>query len=128
MQMEQITWLEVRPPPGRAPQEPVQLRLGCFIRQSKRGVLLPSASRVVHAFVKMLGVKLNQFKMVDPNTFYLVNGVRRRTSAVQHNPDVLQYGVWRSERGRSAEELKEQALQAVINQAGKSQAPTAAQP
>lgn len=69
--------------------------------------------RIVRAFVEMFGIKLNKFKMVDPNTFYFVNGVRRRTSAVQRNPDVLQYQVWRRERGQSAEELKEQALQAV---------------
>lgn len=71
----------------------------------------------MHAFVEMLGIEVNEFKMVDPNSFYLVNGVRRKTSAVRHNPDVLQYQVWRSERGKSAEELKEQALQAVSQRA-----------
>lgn len=70
---------------------------------------------MVQAFVEMLGLQLNEFRMVDPNTFYLVNGVRRRTWAVQRDPDVLGYGVWRSERGRSAEELMEQALRAVTS-------------
>uniref|UniRef100_H3CAZ1 Amine oxidase n=1 Tax=Tetraodon nigroviridis TaxID=99883 RepID=H3CAZ1_TETNG len=74
---------------------------------------IPSSHQIVHAFVKMLGLKLNRFQMVDPNTFYLVNGVRRRWSAVQHDPDVLQYQVWRNESGRSAGELKNQALQAI---------------
>lgn len=86
------------------------LRAGRSTCQSKRGLC---AARIVHAFVKMLGLKLNRFQMVDPNTFYLVNGVRRRWSAVQHDPDVLQYQVWRNESGRSAGELKNQALQAV---------------
>lgn len=71
------------------------------------------STSIVHAFVEMFGIKVNKFNMVDPNTFYLVNGVRRRTAAVQQNPDVLHYRVQRRERGRSAEELKEQALQPV---------------
>lgn len=71
------------------------------------------STSIVHAFVEMFGIRVNTFNMVDPNTFYLVNGVRRRTAAVQQNPDVLHYGVQRRERGRSAEELKEQALQPV---------------
>lgn len=81
--------------------------------------------RIVHAFVEMFGIQLNEFNMVDPNTFYLVNGVLRRTSAVQHNPDVLQYRVRRSERGRSAEELNEQALQAVNQTANSRRAASA---
>lgn len=51
--------------------------------ESTCSCLLLSATRIVHAFfVKMLGIEVNKFKMVEPNSFYLVNGVRRRTSAV----------------------------------------------
>lgn len=71
------------------------------------------STSIVHTFLEMFGIKVNKFNMVDPNTFYLVNGVRRRTATVQQNPDVLRYRVQRHERGRSAEELKEQALQPV---------------
>lgn len=71
------------------------------------------STSIVHAFVKMFGIKVSKFNMVDPNTFYLVNGVRSRTAAVWQNPEVLHYQVQRHERGRSAEELKEQAMQPV---------------
>lgn len=51
--------------------------------------------------------------MDDANTFYLVNGQRVRTYTVQTNPDVLKYKVHESEKGKSADELLQQALQKV---------------
>ncbi|XP_035531358.1 L-amino-acid oxidase-like [Morone saxatilis] len=72
---------------------------------------IPSFHRIVHWFAKKLGVKLNTFHMNDPNTFYLVNGVRKRTYTVQTNPDVLKYKVRRSEKGKTADKLLQQALQ-----------------
>uniref|UniRef100_A0A3B3TV69 Amine oxidase n=1 Tax=Poecilia latipinna TaxID=48699 RepID=A0A3B3TV69_9TELE len=50
------------------------------------------------------------FIMDDNNTYYLVNGVKRRNYEVKENPDVLQYNVYESEKGKSAEELLQQAL------------------
>lgn len=66
----------------------------------------------------MFGLKLKTFRMADPNTSYLVNGVRRKTSEVTLNPDVLGYQVWSSERGRSAQQLRQQAEQPVRHTAG----------
>ncbi|XP_039677560.1 L-amino-acid oxidase-like isoform X1 [Perca fluviatilis] len=74
---------------------------------------IPSAHQIVHWFIKTLNVTLNKFKMDDPNTFYLVNGVLTKTSTVQNNPDVLKYNVWQSEKGMSANELLQKALQKV---------------
>lgn len=51
--------------------------------------------------------------MDDPNTFYLVNGQRKRTYAVQTNPDILKYKLESSEKGKSADELLQKALQKV---------------
>lgn len=78
--------------------------------------LLPltlSFYRIVQWFADDLGVKLNEFIMDNPNTFYHVNGKRKRTFAAQANPDVLGYNVWPSEKGKSADELLQQALQKV---------------
>ncbi len=51
--------------------------------------------------------------MDDPNTFYLVNGLRKRTYAVKANPDILDYKVRQTEKGKSADELLQRALQKV---------------
>ncbi|XP_078137939.1 L-amino-acid oxidase-like [Centroberyx gerrardi] len=74
---------------------------------------IPSYHRIVRWFAKKLGIKLNEFVMDDINTFYLVNGLRRKTYAVQEDPDVLKYNLMEHERGKSADELLQQALQKV---------------
>nr|XP_040039018.1 L-amino-acid oxidase-like isoform X1 [Gasterosteus aculeatus aculeatus] len=74
---------------------------------------IPSSHRIVRQFAAKLGVKLNKFNMEDPNTFYLVHGLLKRTYAVKNNPDILQYKVPRGERGKSADELLQRALQKV---------------
>ena len=75
-----------------------------------------SFNRIVHWFLKTLNVKLNEFIMYDPNTFYLVNGLLKNTSTVHNDPDVLKYNVWQSEKGMSANELLQKALQKVCYQ------------
>lgn len=72
-----------------------------------------SVNSIVLWFAKELGLKLNEFIMDDPNTFYLVNGLQKRTRTVQNNPDVLKYKVRKNENGKSADELLQQALQKV---------------
>ncbi|XP_074479432.1 L-amino-acid oxidase-like [Sebastes fasciatus] len=74
---------------------------------------IPSFHKIVNWYAKNLGVKLDEFIMDDPNTFYFVNGVLRRTRTVQRNPDVLKYNVRESEKGKSADKLLQQALQKV---------------
>uniref|UniRef100_A0A3Q2DXI4 Amine oxidase n=2 Tax=Cyprinodon variegatus TaxID=28743 RepID=A0A3Q2DXI4_CYPVA len=74
---------------------------------------IPSFHRIVLWFAEQLGVKLNKFTMDDNNTFYLVNGVKKRTYAVKANPDILNYNVRKSEKGMSADDLLQKALQKV---------------
>ncbi|XP_026225437.1 L-amino-acid oxidase-like [Anabas testudineus] len=74
---------------------------------------IPNFHHIVHSFANELGLKLNKFVMDDPNTFYLVNGQRKRTYAVQTNPDILKYKLESSEKGKSADELLQKALQKV---------------
>ncbi|KAF1380935.1 hypothetical protein PFLUV_G00169230 [Perca fluviatilis] len=72
---------------------------------------IPSTHQIVRWFAKKLKVKLNEFIMYDPNTFYLVNGLLKKTYTVQNDPDVLKYNVTPSEKGKSADELLQKALQ-----------------
>ncbi|KAI4794789.1 hypothetical protein KUCAC02_031840 [Chaenocephalus aceratus] len=74
---------------------------------------IPSFQHIVRWFAKELGVKLNPFIMEDVNTFILVNGLLRKTYAVQADPNILEYNVWKSERGKSANQLMQEAMQKV---------------
>ncbi|KAM9424904.1 L-amino-acid oxidase-like isoform 1-T1 [Pholidichthys leucotaenia] len=74
---------------------------------------IPSFHLIAQYYAKQLGVKLNDFIMDDPNTFYLINGRLKRNYAVQANPDVLGYNVSASEKRKSADKLLQQALQKV---------------
>ncbi|XP_041841767.1 L-amino-acid oxidase-like [Melanotaenia boesemani] len=77
---------------------------------------IPSYHYIVRWFIKELGLKLNRFIMDDMNTFYLVHGLRKKTYAVKANPDILNYKLPEREKGKSADELLQQALQRVIDE------------
>ncbi|KAG7236281.1 hypothetical protein INR49_001197, partial [Caranx melampygus] len=74
---------------------------------------IPEHHKIVRWFISELGLKLNKFRMEDPNTFYLIRGQRKRTYAVKADPDILNYDLPESERGRSADELLQRALKKV---------------
>ncbi|XP_041841769.1 L-amino-acid oxidase-like [Melanotaenia boesemani] len=74
---------------------------------------IPSFHHIVLWFAEKLGVKLNTFNIKDPNTFYLVNEKRKRTYAVEANPNILNYKVRPSEKNSSADELLQKALKPV---------------
>ncbi|XP_024143990.1 L-amino-acid oxidase [Oryzias melastigma] len=74
---------------------------------------IPSFHRIVLWVAAKLRVKMNTFVMDDPNTYYLVNGIKKRTYAVKNNPGLLGYKVEPSEMGMSADELLQLALQKV---------------
>ncbi|NXU78857.1 OXLA oxidase, partial [Oreotrochilus melanogaster] len=71
---------------------------------------LPSKHRLVHEYIRQFGLKLNPFLQTDPNTWYLVRGTRARTKDVDRNPDVLNYPVKPSEKGKSATQLYRETL------------------
>ncbi|XP_030324590.1 L-amino-acid oxidase [Calypte anna] len=71
---------------------------------------LPSKHRLVHEYIRQFGLKLNPFLQNDPNTWYLVRGTRARTKDVDRNPDVLNYPVRPSEKGKSATQLYRETL------------------
>ncbi|KAF3698133.1 L-amino-acid oxidase [Channa argus] len=77
---------------------------------------IPIFHNIVVYVAETLGVKLNEFIMDDPNTFYCVNGQQEKTSTVQSNPDILRYNVLESEKGKSADALLQQALNKVITE------------
>nr|BAI66016.1 L-amino acid oxidase [Platichthys stellatus] len=74
---------------------------------------IPSTHKIVLFFVELLKLKLNEFIMTDPNTFYLVNGIKKRTFEVNAHPDILGYNLEGNEKGKSADQLLQQALKKV---------------
>ncbi|XP_034425164.1 L-amino-acid oxidase-like [Hippoglossus hippoglossus] len=76
---------------------------------------IPKSHEIVRWFVKSLGLKLNKFIMTDNNTFYLVNGIKKRTSEVKREPDILGYNLEGHEKGKSADKLLQQALKKVYD-------------
>uniref|UniRef100_A0A3Q2STS1 Amine oxidase n=1 Tax=Fundulus heteroclitus TaxID=8078 RepID=A0A3Q2STS1_FUNHE len=74
---------------------------------------IPSFHQIALWFAEQRGLKLKKFRMEDGNTFYLVNGVKKRTYAVKEDPDILNYKVRDNEKGLSADDLLQRALQKV---------------
>lgn len=70
-------------------------------------------SRLVREFIRQFDLKLNPFRQTDDNAWYFVNGIRARVAEVNRNPDILNYTLRPSERGKSASQLYREALQSV---------------
>uniref|UniRef100_A0A8C8RQ59 Amine oxidase n=1 Tax=Pelusios castaneus TaxID=367368 RepID=A0A8C8RQ59_9SAUR len=71
---------------------------------------LPSTHKIVREFIRQFGLKLKKFSQMDDNAWYLVNGVRTKAKTVKQNPDILNYTVDPSERGKSAKTLYKETL------------------
>ncbi|KFU84381.1 L-amino-acid oxidase, partial [Chaetura pelagica] len=68
------------------------------------------SSRLVLEVIRQFGLKLSPFQVRDPNAWYLINGTRIRAGEVEKNPDVLNYPVKPSEKGKSPTQLYREAL------------------
>ncbi|XP_075769748.1 L-amino-acid oxidase-like isoform X2 [Pelodiscus sinensis] len=74
---------------------------------------LPRDHRIVHEFIHQYKLPLSPFYGSNDNTWYLVNNVRARHIDVEQDPDVLEYPVLPSEKGKSATALYNQTLDTV---------------
>ncbi|NXT44629.1 OXLA oxidase, partial [Pelecanoides urinatrix] len=66
---------------------------------------LPGKHRLVREFIRQFNLKLNPFIQTDGNAWYFLNGTRIRAKEVDRNPNILNYPVKPSERGKSATQL-----------------------
>uniref|UniRef100_A0A8D0U6T3 Amine oxidase n=1 Tax=Sus scrofa TaxID=9823 RepID=A0A8D0U6T3_PIG len=62
-------------------------------------------SRLVHTYVRKLGLKLNKFIQYDGNTWFLINGRHYCTREVTANPELLGYSMNPKEKGKNAMNL-----------------------
>uniref|UniRef100_A0A8C3YGM5 L-amino-acid oxidase n=1 Tax=Catagonus wagneri TaxID=51154 RepID=A0A8C3YGM5_9CETA len=74
---------------------------------------IPANHRLSLEFVKKFGLKLNEFRAFNNQTWVLINRVRQRTGEVQANPRLLGYGVRADEEGKTAEQLFQESLRKV---------------
>uniref|UniRef100_A0A8C9EYV1 Amine oxidase n=1 Tax=Pavo cristatus TaxID=9049 RepID=A0A8C9EYV1_PAVCR len=76
---------------------------------------------LLHPFqgqMSILELKLNPFRQTDDNAWYFVNGIQARVAEVNRNPDILNYTLRESERGKSASQLYREALHSVCGHQG----------
>uniref|UniRef100_A0A8C3T0S0 Amine oxidase n=1 Tax=Chelydra serpentina TaxID=8475 RepID=A0A8C3T0S0_CHESE len=74
---------------------------------------LPRDHRIVREFLTKFKLQLNPFYNTNDNAWYLANNVRARSGDVDRNPDILQYPLLPTERGKSASELYDRTLDKV---------------
>ncbi|XP_062239420.1 L-amino-acid oxidase-like isoform X2 [Platichthys flesus] len=79
---------------------------------------IPTTHEIVRWYVESLGLELNEFFMTHPNTFYLVNGIKKRTFEMKADPDNMGYNLEGHEKGKSADELLQQSLEKVYDYMG----------
>ncbi|XP_053908090.1 L-amino-acid oxidase [Cuculus canorus] len=71
---------------------------------------IPEKHKLVREYIKKFGLKLNPFKQTDDNAWYFLNGARIKVKDVNENPNILNYTVKASERGKNADQLYREAL------------------
>ncbi|XP_030633970.1 L-amino-acid oxidase-like [Chanos chanos] len=84
---------------------------------------IPSFHKILLRFAENNGLVLKKFIEEDINTYYYVNGQRLKTYRVNVDPDALKYDVHESEKGKSATELFEMALQKIRDDLKKDRCP-----
>lgn len=76
---------------------------------------IPNTHLLTLAYIRKFGLALNPFVNDSPLDLIYVNGVRTRAYIYQQNPDILNYPVSPEERGLTAEELLQKAIEPVMN-------------
>uniref|UniRef100_A0A670IPY4 L-amino-acid oxidase n=1 Tax=Podarcis muralis TaxID=64176 RepID=A0A670IPY4_PODMU len=59
--------------------------------------------RIAREYVRKFGLSLTEFFPEDENAWYLIDNIRKRVGEVKRNPSLLNYTVYPSEEGKTAE-------------------------
>ncbi|KAF4021909.1 hypothetical protein G4228_012901, partial [Cervus hanglu yarkandensis] len=71
---------------------------------------IPKSHRLVHTYVRKLGLKLNKFLQYDDNTWYFINRKRYRAREIKANPELLGCSMNPREKGKNAINLFYQSI------------------
>uniref|UniRef100_A0A2U8QPE6 L-amino acid oxidase n=1 Tax=Micrurus mipartitus TaxID=430902 RepID=OXLA_MICMP len=77
---------------------------------------LPERHRIVREYIRKFHLPLSEFVQENENTWYYIKNIRKRVSEVKKNPDLFEYPVNPSEKGKSASQLYQESLEKVIDE------------
>lgn len=75
---------------------------------------IPRAHTLTMSYIEKFGLKTNDFTMDNPNAYYYIGGRKVRASAAKKDPSLLGFEVHDHERGKTAGEMYEKALQPLL--------------
>ncbi|KAG8434166.1 hypothetical protein GDO86_012513, partial [Hymenochirus boettgeri] len=76
---------------------------------------LPNYHEIVMTYVNKLHLELSEFVQYNLNTWCAVNNLLKRTYTIRDNPDLLDYKVKKSEKGKSPDDLFQGSLSKFID-------------
>lgn len=76
---------------------------------------IPEMHDLVFEYIRKFGLSVNPFINSTPEDLIYVNGIKTRNKIYEREPDILQYPVAPSEKGRTAEQLLSLAVQPIID-------------
>lgn len=71
---------------------------------------IPNYHRLVHAYIKKFALKLHPFINETPEDIILVNNIRTTREAYEANPDILNFPLPDHEKGKTADQLLQEAI------------------
>ncbi len=75
---------------------------------------IPRAHSLTMAYIEKFQLKTNDFTMDNPNAYYYIGGRKVRAHEAKKDPSLLGFEVHASERGKTAGEMYEKALQPLL--------------
>ncbi len=74
----------------------------------------PETHYLVNAYIHKFGLPIRAFINETPNDLIYVNGIKTRVHLYERHPDLLNYPVTPGERGKTAREMFDRAIQPVL--------------
>ncbi|MFC4618687.1 flavin monoamine oxidase family protein [Camelliibacillus cellulosilyticus] len=81
---------------------------------------IPQGHRLTLAYIKKFGLKFNPFYNATPNDLFYINGVLTRRYLYNQDPDILNFPVAQSEKGKNVNVLLMELLDPLIRQMNQS--------
>ncbi|MFY0545992.1 flavin monoamine oxidase family protein [Brevibacillus sp. H7] len=76
---------------------------------------IPEMHDLVFEYIKKFGLTVNEFINATPDDLIYANGMKTRVKIYERHPDIFQYPVAPSEKGKTAEQLFNMAVQPIID-------------
>ncbi|KAF7655778.1 hypothetical protein LDENG_00051030 [Lucifuga dentata] len=74
---------------------------------------IPDFNEILLLVLRQMDIKVNSFFENSNNTYYYLNGVKATSQEAEKNPDIFNYDVREDEKGKTADQLFDEALKSV---------------